>query len=254
MSQALSSAPLPELSLLMPLIGVALGWVLSQFSSGSAATREDRRLRRSALPPMLELYFQQYRIDKILVFFNLRLGGALEQMVSIFERDEVSREKGFEHMQKLLGGFEKTRQGTLDLPEKNKESMFRSLDHAAQVLSKVDPVGSYRLSRLSNEFVLLIEIKFPNDNLSPKEYMDTWAGLLETFRNDIDDLRRLIHRTAFRVSLIEFIRVLLLLRKEERAVSDPPVDLLESVQNVIRKAQGSGDTPKEGSVSNKHVP
>jgi hypothetical protein len=236
-------------TLLVPLIGVILGWALSQLSSGAAARREDKRLRRSALPPMLELYFQQYRIDQVLMFFNLRLGKSLTKMVNIFERERVSYEESAKVLALLFGKFERGRQQNLDLPEKNKESMFRSLDRATQALAKVDPVGAYRLSRLSNEFVLLLEIKFPQENLSSKEYMDTWTGILSSYRHDIEALRRLITRTAFTIGLVDFVRVLLLLRKEERAFSNPSSDLLESALNIVRKTKEPECAPQAASES-----
>lgn len=228
-----------EFSLIIPLAGVILGWVLSQVSTALAGSREDKRLRRSSIPPMLELYFQQYRIDKILKYFNYSLNDALEKLTA--SCSDMSSEQKTKIVSFLLSRFELTRQGNLDLPKKNKEAMYSSLAEAIKALSKVDPINSYRLSRLLNEFILLLEIKFPEDRLNPKEYLEAWGMLLSTYRNDIQSLRSLILRTSFRVGLIEYLRMLILIRKEEMSLIDPPDELMENLSKIIRPSKESAD-------------
>lgn len=224
-----------DISVLTPILGVAVGWILSQISSSATARREDKRIRRSAIPAMVELYFQQYRINSILNYFNKKLSESIRGLVEIFDENNVPPHQQKEYMQKLFSGFESTRQGNLDLPTKNKENIFSSIDDATKNLSKVDPLKAYRLSRLANEFNLLMEIKLPKENLSTKEYLDTWSALLATFHDDIQSLRKLILRTSFNVGFLEFANFLLLIRQEEKNLASPPVETLESLHNIVER-------------------
>ncbi|MDN4721190.1 hypothetical protein QYZ46_06515 [Vibrio parahaemolyticus] len=47
------------LKIIIPLIAVVLGWLLSQLSGLFAIGREEKQFRSSALPAMLDLYFQK---------------------------------------------------------------------------------------------------------------------------------------------------------------------------------------------------
>lgn len=222
------------LKYLIPLAGVFLGWILSQFSGVINTAKESRQHRSSALPAMIDLYFQQYRIDQILKFFNLRLGDSLKKLHEIFEKNDVPKEKRLELLSLAIANFEKSRQGNLDLPEKNKEYLFRALDAATSSLSKVDPISSYRLSRLIAEFILLIEIKFPANEINSEKYLSTWENLLHTFRNDVGALKKLILKVSIGIGWVTFLRIWWLLRNEEKLLGQPPVDALEDLLQTLK--------------------
>lgn len=226
-----------DLQTFIPVAAVIIGWMLAQLSGSFAVARESKRLRASSLPPMLDLYFQQYRINKVLLYFNNRLTKSIDQLHEIYVRDEVPKEKRIEFANLLLGRFERTRQGNLDLPEKNKDQIIRSVESAIVSLSKVDPVGGYKLSRLLAEFFLLIEIKFPSEEVSSEKYLNTWGRLLETFRGDIHSLKTLIYRVALGNGILCFLRVWYLIRQEEACLSAPSDEILDDLIKTLKPNQ-----------------
>lgn len=223
-----------EIKDIFPIVGILLGWLLSQLSGAFSLAREDRRLRSSAIPPMMDLYFQKYRIDKILEYFNLKLGDSLKQLCQLAEAGKISKQDRETIFSQLFSAFEKTRQGNVDLPSKNKETLFSSMEKAIDSLSKVDAASAYKLSRLSNEFALMLEIKFPEDQLNPEHYLKVHGNLLSIFRADIASLRKLILKTAFKLGVVEFFRIYSLLKSEEKFLNDTPKDVIEEVIKSTR--------------------
>lgn len=236
-----------EIKYIVPVLGVVLGWLLSQLSGAFLLAREDRRLRSSAIPPMMDLYFQQYRIDKILEFFNLKLGDSLEQLHQLAEAGKIPKQHRETIFNQLFTAFEKTRQVNVDLPSKNKETLFSSIEKAVDSLSKVDAISAYKLSRLSNEFALMLEIKFPEEQLNPKHYLEVHGNLLSIFRSDIINLRSLILKNAFKVGIVELIKIYLLLKSEEKQLNDTPKDVIEEVIKSTKTNKSSQqDASKTG--------
>jgi hypothetical protein len=223
-----------EFKYLAPIIGVALGWLLSQLAGLFNLAREDRRIRSSTLPAMIDLYFQQKRIDHVLTYFNLKLGDSMEQLIKIFEENKADKESRASILDKLIQAFEKTRQGNLDLPDKNKESLEKSIEHAVKELSKVDAVSAYKLTRLYNEFILLIEIKFPAEEINSSAYLNTWSGLLSTYRTDLGNLRSLVFKVSRGIGLIEWLKVWMLIREEEKLLESTPTDVMDDVLKVLK--------------------
>lgn len=223
-----------EIKYIIPILGVVLGWLLSQLTGAFSLAREDRRLRSSAIPPMMDLYFQQYRIDKILKFFNLKLGHSLEQLHQLAEAGKIPKQDRETIFNQLFSSFEKTRQGNVELPSKNKETLFSSIEKAVDSLSKVDATSAYKLSRLSNEFALMLEIKFPEEQLNPKHYIEVHSNLLSIFQSDIASLRKLILKTAFKLGVVEFLKIHFLLKSEEKQLDDTPKDVIEDVIKSTR--------------------
>ncbi len=226
-----------DLQTFVPVAAVIIGWILAQLSGGFSVARENKRLRASSLPPMLDLYFQQYRINEILIYFNGRLTSSIDQLHDIYVQKEVPKEKRIELANLLLGNFEKTRQGNLDLPEKNKDQIIRAVEGAIESLSKVDPVGAYKLSRLLAEFFLLIEVKFPSEEVNSEKYLNTWGRLLESFRSDIHSLKALIYRVALGKGILTFIRIWYLIRQEEAGLSAPSDEILEELTETLKPNQ-----------------
>lgn len=238
-----------ELKYIVPIAGVVLGWLLSQLSGVFTLAREDRRSRAASLPAMIDLYFQQYRINKILEFFNLRLGDTLKQLFEATNFGEIEKEHREELLAQLMASFEVTRQGNIDLPEKQKESLFKSLSAAVESLSKVAPASAYRLSRLSSEFALFQEIKFSEKILDPMNYLVTHGNILGVFRADLEDLRRLIVRTALGLGVIQFLEVFLLLRSEEKKLRLAPKDQIEALLHVHKPNTPVNRTSESGALS-----
>lgn len=223
-----------EFKYLAPIIGVALGWFLSQLAGLFNLAREDRRIRSSTLPAMIDLYFQQKRIDHVLTYFNLKLGDSMEQLIKIFEKSKADKESRASILDELIQAFEKTRQGNLDLPVKNKKTLEKSIEHAVKELSKVDAVSAYKLTRLYNEFILLIEIKFPAEEINSSAYLNTWSGLLSIYRTDLGNLRRLVFKVSRGIGLIEWLKVWMLIREEEKLLESTPTDVMDDVLKVLK--------------------
>lgn len=108
------------------------------------------------------------------------------------------------------------------------------MEKAIDSLSKVDAASAYTLSRLSNEFALMLEIKFPENQLSPEHYLEVHVNLLSIFRTDIVSLRKLILKTALKVGVVEFFRIYYLLKSEEKLLNDTPKDVIKEVIKSTR--------------------
>ncbi|TOB86075.1 hypothetical protein CGJ96_24155, partial [Vibrio parahaemolyticus] len=100
--------------------------------------------------------------------------------------------------------FESSRQVNLDLPEKNKISLDKSVERSIIELSKVDAVSAYKLDRIYNEFILLMEIRFPEKEIDATYYLDVWSELLGVFRQDLRTLRKLILKVARSISFCDY--------------------------------------------------
>jgi hypothetical protein len=175
----------------------------------------------------------------VLEFYNYKLGDSLEELCNIQSERKINREESMKIFGALFQNFEKTRQGNLELPDKNKELLFKSLESAVVSLSKVDATSAYRLFRLTNEFALLLECKFPPDQLNPQSYLKTHGNMIAIFRDDLKALRKLILKVACQVSAVQYIKVLLLVREEEALVSTTPEDVIKDVCNCVVPNEGA---------------
>ncbi|HEY9104871.1 hypothetical protein [Chitinimonas sp.] len=223
-----------EIKSLIPIAGVLIGWLLSQVSGSFSLAREDRRSRASALPAMIDLYVQQYRINKILEIFNQRLTKALEELHKHRESGNLTKNDGDKIIRSIFSTFEIQRQGNIDLPEKQKEALFLSLANAVDSLSKVTPTLAYRLSKLTSEFILFQEIKFPEKDLDLKNYLETYSHILGVFRSDLGELRRLIIRAALGIGVIQFFGILSLLKSEEKELNNVSPEIIETALQSIK--------------------
>ncbi|WP_219584119.1 hypothetical protein, partial [Vibrio parahaemolyticus] len=224
------------LKIIIPLIAVVLGWLLGQLSGLFAIGREEKQFRSSALPAMLDLYFQKNRIDHVLAFFNGKLGDSMEKLHEIFEKHGADLDSRRRLIDELMSKFESSRQVNLDLPEKNKISLDKSVERSIIELSKVDAVSAYKLDRIYNEFILLMEIRFPEKEIDATYYLDVWSELLGVFRQDLRTLRKLILKVARSISFCDYIKVLMLLRAEEKLLKSVPKESLESILKIKRRA------------------
>lgn len=223
-----------ELKYIVPILGIILGWLLSQLSGSFAIAREERSLYSSALPAMIDFHFQQYRINKILEYFNLKFGDTLEEFSLAAEAGSFTPSEHKQLFKDMFLGFEKSRQQNINLPEKNKELLFKSLELAIDSLSKVDAVSAYRLSRLMNEYILATEIKFPEDELNYISYLKTYEHLLSIYRNDLKSLKKIILIVAFKISIFQFIRIFLLLRQEEQELNSVPKETIDHALKTVK--------------------
>uniref|UniRef100_UPI000B1584E3 hypothetical protein n=2 Tax=Vibrionaceae TaxID=641 RepID=UPI000B1584E3 len=175
-------------------------------------------------------------IDHVLAFFNGKLGDSMEKLHEIFKKHDADLDSRRKLIDELMSKFESTRQSNLDLPEKNKISLDKSIERSINELSKVDAVSAYKLERIYNEFILLMEIRFPEEELDANYYLDVWSELLGVFRQDLRTLRKLILKVARSISFCDYIKVLMLLRAEEKLLKSVPKESLESILKIKRRA------------------
>lgn len=210
---------LKELALYLPLIGVAVGWFLNELAGTFRVAREERQGLKAALPPLLLLYFEKYRINEILTFFNRRMGDDFEKNFHAFQEsaaDSITIEK---FLSEYMAHFEEMRKQNVLLPDKSKEDLSDDLSKALVSLSKVAPVYAYRARKLFSEFTLFQELELPSPTEHHSEYMQTLSLVLAVFRSDMAKLKSLIKSIAFKAGLMQYIQILLLLSKEEKELA-----------------------------------
>ena len=118
---------LMEFEKLIPALAVLIGWSLAQLSSFFGAAKASRELRSQALPPFIDLYFEQYRTDMILKAFNLDLGDRLGKIVDSSEFRSLEKKERMEIMESIFSTFEKTRQINAGLSDVTEKQFFDSL-------------------------------------------------------------------------------------------------------------------------------
>jgi hypothetical protein len=192
---------------LLALGGVLLGWFLSELAGAFRIAREERHLVRHALPPLLTLYFEQYRINEILSFFNRKMGDDFERFVLEAEKDPKQKSTVGGAIAAYLANFEDLRQHNVTMPQANRDSLIETLANATDGLAGVDPISAYQAKQLMSEFLLFQDIKMPASGSAPQIYVQFLGGVLSVFRNDITSLRKLILVVARQASLFDCWRI-----------------------------------------------
>lgn len=210
---------LKELAPYLPLIGVAVGWFLNELAGTFRVAREERQGLKAALPPLLLLYFEQFRINEILTFFNRRMGDDLENNFHAFQEKGADSIKVRSFLSEYMSHFEKMRKQNVALPEKSKEDLSDDLSTALASLSKVAPMHAYRARKLFSEFTLFQELELPSPTEHHREYEQMLSLVLAVFRSDMGELKSLVKSLAFKAGLMQYIQILLLLNKEEKELS-----------------------------------
>lgn len=201
---------------LLAVAGVLIGWFLNELAGAFRVAREERQLVCQALPPLLALYFEQYRINDILSFYNQKMGDDFERLVQ--EAEKEPKEKGTigAALNAYLKDFEEHRQNNVKLPKTNFATLVSDFGDATDPLSRVDPVSAFRAKQLLAEFLLFRDIQMPVSRSAPVVYMNFLETVLSVYRNDMVALRSLILRVARRASFLDFWRVRALIIELEK--------------------------------------
>lgn len=202
-------------TVIFPLAAVALGWFLNELAGAFRVAREERQLVRSALPALVQLYFEQYRINDILSFFARKMGDDFEDFYKAVETGIEKKGSINEFFTQYLAQHEKMRRANIALPEVNRASLIQAMLESTSALARVDPVSAYRAKKLLSEFVLFQETELPSLSNNYQFYVKQWSLILEVYRTDLSNLRGLILRVALKVGVMEYLRVRNLLTLEE---------------------------------------
>jgi len=195
----------------LPILGIAFGWILSQIASYYRDTREERKLLSVAMSTLLFVYFDRVRYRQILKIMNKRLGDKLEAISKL----EITPEEKVAKNNNLLAEVESARQVLLiDHPE-TKERNKESLSKALEAISQVDSMISYKARALIEDDYL-----YKNTDLSrllnqPLVYLKSYDSLLGSVESFNGELRNLIKFTAFRHSILCYVRTILFLWHEQ---------------------------------------
>ena len=203
-----------EAKLLIPLLGVVLGWLLGQVSTLWGVSRENRRFVSASLPSLVSLYFEKYRVNEILKIYNLKVDSDLEIIHSAEKKGQLEKASNRLILENYMEIFEQTRRINVTLPDKTLEAVVSAVKDGIKDLSKADPASAYKASRILNEFLLFIEIQLPDKNVDPIRYMDNWGKILSVYREDLDALRKLIFWLSLKSGLVQAIRIHRLIKNE----------------------------------------
>lgn len=208
-----------DAALLLPLAGVVVGWFLNELAGAFRIAREERQCLKSALPPLLQFYFEQYRINEILTFFNTKMGDDFEHIFTEVQKDNPGPETIKKLLNDYLSRFEELRKTNVSLPKRNAEDLSARVGTMLESLSKVDPVAAFSAGKLFNEFALFQETEMPAFGENHAAYVNTLAVMLSVYRNDMNNLRSLILRISRRVGVVQYFQTRRLLRAEEDGLS-----------------------------------
>ena len=191
----------------LPVLGIILGWVLSQIASYYRDTREKRKLLTIAMFTLLYVYFDRVRYRQILRVLKTRIGDKLEGISKL----ESSPEEKIEKNNLLLYQVEEARQALLiDHPETESRNR-ESLSGALESISQVDSLILYKARSLIEDDYL-----YKNTDLSglldqPLVYLQSYESLLGSVESFNSELRSLIAITALRHSMLCYVRTVLFL-------------------------------------------
>lgn len=209
-----------NLSSLMPVGAVIVGWFLNELAGAFRIAREERHCLRAALPPLLQLYFEQYRINEILSFFNTKMGEDLKQLLKEFKKDNPGPESIKQIIDDYMSQFEELRKVNVSLPKRNVENLSNRFGGMIEDLSKVDPIAAFTAGKLLNEFTLFQESEMPSFGESHNAYVSILEMMLSVYRADMESLSTLILRISRRVGVIQYFQTRRLLKAEEEGLSD----------------------------------
>lgn len=190
-------------TVIFSLVAVALGWFLNELAGAFRVAREERHLVRSALPALVQLYFEQYRINDILSFFARKMGDDFEAFYKAVEAGIEKKGSIGEFFAQYLAQHEEMRRANIALPEANRASLIQAMLESTSALARVDPVSAYRAKKLLSEFVLFQETEIPSLASNYQFYVKQWSMMLEVYRTDLSNLRGLILRVALKAGVMD---------------------------------------------------
>ncbi len=205
--------------ILLPLFGVVVGWFLNEIAGAFRIAREERQCLKAALPPLLQFYFEQFRINEILIFFNTKMGDDFEQIFFKLRNDNPGSETITMQVNDYLSKFDELRKTNISLPKRNAEDLTGRLEAMLESLSKVDPVSAFSAGKLFNEFTLFQEAELPAFDESHSAYINTFAVMLSVYRGDMNSLRSLILHISHQVGIVQYFETRRLLKAEEDGLS-----------------------------------
>lgn len=204
---------------LITLAAVALGWFLNELAGAFRIAREERQLSKGALPVLLHLYFEQFRINEILSFFNAKMGDDMESFHKAIESGAAHKESVGDFLAGYLAEHEEMWRTSVSLPEESRSSLIESAKQTTSSLAKVDPVSAYSARKLLSEFILFQKSELPKPDQDPQVYVNHLAMMLTVYRRDLSSLKKLILRVAWRSGIVEYFRIRKQLRDEEAEIS-----------------------------------
>ena len=166
-------------------LGLFVGWLLSQLATFFNVSRENRRFISSSIPGLIALYFEKYRINVILKFYNEKMGEDFKLIHSAVADGILDRPSFIDLNEKYLEGFEKTRRVNVTLPNRTLESVITSANEGIKELAKVEPHAALKAIRILNEFLLFGEIELPEKDTNISAYLDNWEIILFVYRREI---------------------------------------------------------------------
>ena len=200
---------------IITLAAVAIGWFLNELSGTFRIAREEKQLLKAAIPVLIQLYFEQYRINEILSFLAQKMGDDFENLHKAVESTSEERESVGHFLKEYLVKHEEMRKINVALPKHNRESIIDGINQATIELSRVDPVSAYNAKKFLSEFILFQESELPVTNESFEYYLKHWEMMLLVFQKDLSALRELILDIAKKSGLVEYFRVRRLIADEE---------------------------------------
>lgn len=210
---------------IVTIIGVLIGWLFSQLATFFNVSRENRRFVSSSIPGLIALYFEKYRINEILKFYNTKMGSDFELIHNAVSENKLDKASFIDLTDKYLEGFERTRRVNVTLPNRTLESVIAVAKEGIKELAKVDPHLALKTTRILNEFLLFSEIELPDKNTNLHSYLESWKTILFVFRQDLLELRKIIFWLSLKVGIYQAIKLNIYLYKKIKLLD-------ESVENI----------------------
>ncbi len=184
-----------ELALLLPVLGVIIGWLLNELGDRLRANGDTRRRVGESLAVLLSL-----RRDMA----NIVL--ASEQF-----KDRVTSWKEYEPFrQRAL-----RRQPNFQLHEASDER----LDETAKTIAGVDPVLGYRLLNIIGSHKLTKRSELTALSTNPQAYIPAISILEAGLELNKNELEAIIRRLAFKMGVVTWLAVLRTFREEEKSLN-----------------------------------
>lgn len=207
------------MEIFLPIGGVVVGWFLSELAGAFRIVREERQCLKAALPPLLQFYFEQYRINEILTFFNTKMGHDLECIFNEVKTENAGSEKISMIVADYISQFEELRKINISMPKQSAENLSGRFEVMLDALSKVDPVAAFTAGKLFNEFALFQESEMPSFSENHSAYLSTLAAMLSIFRNDMKNLKLLILNISRQAGAVQYFQTRRLLKAEEAGLA-----------------------------------
>lgn len=231
------------------LIGVAIGWLLSELSWHRRSNREERQLLSQALSALLFVYFDRVRYRDIMRTVNERLGDKLEAIYKEPPSDEgmqriVNAIKGVESARKIMG-FD---------PETTTKRTQDSVAKAIQDISKVDAVLSLKVRQIIEDREFFSSTDMNPLLASPMEYLQVYESMLSAHDQYSEELKDVAVAVARKLGPISWLRVLREIRSDRKQYENRKKmisGVLDSVEKVQQLAANKRMQPTWGSSPEK---